>query len=39
MCKHKRTRWLDCADCKEKGIVCTERVCIDCGASVLNYKD
>jgi len=32
-CKHEHTRWLDCADCKEKGVPCPEIVCIKCGAS------
>jgi len=34
MCKHKTARFLDCEDCKIKGIPCEEFICCDCGESV-----
>lgn len=30
-CKHEHTRWLDCDDCKSKGVPCPIIVCIKCG--------
>lgn len=27
-------RWLDCADCEERGEVCQAQVCTECGADI-----
>jgi hypothetical protein len=31
-CLHSDYRWLDCADCDERGEECDVLVCVDCGA-------
>jgi hypothetical protein len=33
-CEHVEMRWLDCDGCKDKGITCDARVCVDCGAAI-----
>ena len=27
-------RWLECAECKEAGVTCEMKICVDCGAEV-----
>lgn len=33
-CSHESWAWLDCAECRDKGETCDQKVCADCGASV-----
>jgi len=35
-CVHTEYRWLDCADCEDKGITCELQVCVDCGERITN---
>jgi len=34
ICDHKFTRYLDCDDCKQKGIPCDVIICIECGMTI-----
>jgi hypothetical protein len=36
MCNHEFARYLDCEDCKSKGVVCPLIVCIACGEGIQN---
>lgn len=33
-CSHESTRWLDCAECRDKGETCDIKVCAECGDTV-----
>lgn len=34
VCKHNNTRFLDCSDCRSKGIQCNVIICSECGETL-----